>query len=240
MNHRFYIVFDFETDGKDPVKDSPVELAAVPIEPRKLEILKNDVFNVTIKPIDIAENDYFERHQDTIHWHAQNRQCQPREMVNKWETGLEQSVAWDEFNHYCKQYHCKKRPGQWYVDPIPAGYNIINFDLVIAKRLSAAHNLSFPFSPVNKVDAMDWLFTWFENLKEPTNLKMDTLREFFGIESNGFAHEGLVDVLDEAKIIVEFLKFQRRQSSINKFKGAFKNVHRDHAEYRDEPTSASA
>ena len=34
MNNRWIMVFDWETDGTDPTSCNPVELAAVPIEPR--------------------------------------------------------------------------------------------------------------------------------------------------------------------------------------------------------------
>ena len=38
MNNRCIIVFDWQTDSPDPHTCNPVELAAIPIEPRTLEI----------------------------------------------------------------------------------------------------------------------------------------------------------------------------------------------------------
>ena len=42
MNHRWIIVYDLETDGPDPSTANPVEIAAVPVNPRTLEIKMDD------------------------------------------------------------------------------------------------------------------------------------------------------------------------------------------------------
>ena len=76
-----------------------------------------------------------------------------------------------------------------------------------------------PFAKVNKMDLMDLLFYWFENLDEPKNLRLDTMREFFSLKA-AQAHEAYSDTLDTAKLLVQFLKFHRRQSNVGKFKGA--------------------
>ena len=50
MNHRWIIVYDLETDGPDPSTANPVEIAAVPVNPRTLELKLDDTFEVTVKP----------------------------------------------------------------------------------------------------------------------------------------------------------------------------------------------
>ena len=52
MNRRWIIVFDWETDGKDPYSCNPVELAAVPVDPRTLDIKEDRAFKAVIKPDD--------------------------------------------------------------------------------------------------------------------------------------------------------------------------------------------
>jgi len=126
----------------------------------------------------------------------------------------------EQFANYCKEFNIEKRPGVYYTDPIPGGYNILNFDNIIANRLSTTHKIPLPFSSFNQLDLLPWLWTWMENLSEPHNMKMDTLRQFFKIPHEGQAHEALTDVIDTAKIIVKFLQFQRRQASVGKFKGS--------------------
>ena len=44
INRRWIIVFDLETDGVDPHSCNPVELAAVPVDPRTLEIKRRSGF----------------------------------------------------------------------------------------------------------------------------------------------------------------------------------------------------
>lgn len=219
MNHKFILVYDFETDSVDPLTTSPVELACVPIHPRTLEILTKQSFNISIRPPDIDDKNYFENHQSTIMWHSKNHNVQPEAMVKKWKEGIDQKVSWQEFSRYCKELTIEKRPGVYHPEPIPAGYNILNFDNIIANRLSTAYKIPLPFSSFNQLDLLPWLWTWMENLSEPHNMKMDTLRSFFKIPQEGQAHEALVDVIDTAKIIVRFLQFQRRQASVDKFKG---------------------
>ena len=59
MNNRWIIVFDWETDSPDPHTCNPVELAAIPIEPRTLEIKKDKAFNTVIKPPGFIKDEYF-------------------------------------------------------------------------------------------------------------------------------------------------------------------------------------
>ncbi len=220
MNHKFILVYDFETNHINPIKAEPVELACVPIHPRTLEILTKNTFNITMRPPDIDDKNYLSNYQDNVNWHAKNHNCQPQAMIEKWKAGIEQKIAWQEFSHYCKEFHIEKRPGVYYTDPIPGGYNILNFDNIIANRLSETHKIPLPFSSFNQLDLLPWLWTWFENLSEPHDMKMDTLREFFKMSHEGQSHEALTDVIDTAKIIVKFLQFQRRQASVEKFKGS--------------------
>lgn len=222
MNKQFYLVYDFETDGVDPNTCNPVELAAVPVEPRRLDILKEEHFKIIIKPPDIDNPEYLtDERLKTIQWHAKNKNITPEDVIASWKNGFEPKTAWEMMAKYAEKYTIPKTRGHWYTEPIPVGYNIICFDNIIAKRLSDQYNIKYPFSAVKKIDLQDLLFTWFENLQEPANMKMDTLRAFFDIQSDGFAHEALTDVMDEALMLVKFLKFHRKQASVKKFKGAF-------------------
>jgi len=221
-NSRWFICFDFETDGKKAEECSPVELAAVPIDPETLEIRRACAFSTVIRPPGIDKEDYFDdKKVETINWHAKQAGCTFDDIVEKWKGGMAQKTAWKNFCSYCSKYNVDKRPGQWYPQPIPVGYNILGYDMIIAERLAEKHKAKVPFSQVTRVDIFDMIFTWFENLDEPSDFKMDTLRKFFGIKSEGKAHSAIVDVFEEAEIFVKFMKFQRRQASVKKFKGSF-------------------
>ena len=203
INNRWIIVFDLETDGTDPYSCNAVELAAVPVDPRTLEIKESQAFRVTIKPDGIDDEEYFTKaRQDTIAWHAKTRGVEPEDIIKDWKSGQTEKVAWKNFMSYCSKYEVDKRPGQWYTEPIPAGYNIIGFDMPILKRLSEKYKTKMPLSTVTKIDMMDILFTWFENLDEPNGMKLDTFRDFFGLKASAQAHEALSDTIDEAKLFL--------------------------------------
>ena len=51
-------------------------------------------------------------------------------------------------------------------------------------------------------------------------MKLDAFRKFLGM-NEAQAHEALSDTIDEAELLVKFMKFHRRQSTVGKFKGAF-------------------
>jgi len=221
MNNRWIMVFDWETDGPNPTTCNPVELAAVPVDPRTLEIKREQAFSAVIKPDGIDSEEYFTKErQDTIAWHAKQRGVDTKEIIADWKAGQSEKIVWKNFCSYCSKYEVDKKSGQWFVEPIPSGYNIVNFDLPIARRLAQKYDTKLPFSEVSKIDMMDILFMWFENLSEPSSMKLDAFRKFFGMRS-AQAHEALSDTIDEAELMVKFMKFHRRQSSVDKFKGAF-------------------
>jgi len=223
-NTRWIICFDFETDGKDPTVANPTELAAVPIDPETLEIRKDLAFETVIKPPGIDKDDYFtDARNDTIAFHAKMQECTPDEVIEKWKKGIPQKTAWKNFSNYCAKYNVDKRPGQWYGEPISAGMNIIGYDLPICRRLCKKYKTKMPISDVAIFDLYHILQLWFESLSEPQDLKMDTLKKFLGIKDKdyGQAHAALPDTLVTAEIITRFMKFIRRQSSVEKFKGSF-------------------
>ena len=140
MNNRWIIVSDWETDSPDPDTCNPVELAAVPVDPRTLEIKTDQSFKAVIKPTGIDKESYFTKaHQDTIAWHAKQRGVDSEDIVSEWKKGKSEKVVWKNFCNYCAKYEVDKKPGQWYTEPIPSGYNIIGFDLVIANRMAEKH-----------------------------------------------------------------------------------------------------
>jgi len=225
-NDRPIIVYDFETDAPDPEKCNPVQLAAVPIDPETLEILEDRIFSIDIKPNGIDKDEYFEqpKREDTIKWHAKNYGITYDEVVEKWRNGTNEKAAWKSFCTYAQGFKGTKKKGQYYTEPISAGYNIIGYDAIIVEALCKRHKTKNPFSKLNKMDILDMLFYWMSHLEEPSDFKFDTMRDFFGIPRKGIAHDAVTDVLEEAALLVRFLQFFRKQSSVAKFKGAFSNA----------------
>jgi len=201
--NRYILVFDFETDGKDASTTSPVELAAVPIDLRNLEIRENDCFYTKICPDDIDKPDYFELHESTINWHAEQQNKSPEEIVEDWKTGRQERDAWKEFMDYCKDWTTSARYDSL---PIPGGQNLRNFDLVIIQRLSEKYATRYPFPRRDVFDLIDMSTYWFLFSKEPpVNFKLETLCGYFNMSTAG-SHEALPDTLRTAQILARFLK----------------------------------
>ena len=100
MNKNKICVFDFETDGRDPTKISPVQLAAVIVDPRKLEIVKGGQFSSFMRPEDIDDPDYFERNRATIEWHSNVRGCTSEEIMELWRNAPSTKSVWESFQEF--------------------------------------------------------------------------------------------------------------------------------------------
>jgi len=221
-------VFDFETDGSDPETCSPVQLAAVMIDPIKLEIIEGSEFNVTCKPETLEKDPNYQYETDIIDFHARVKGCSQEDIYNEWKKYSSQEIAWNSFISYLDKYHCgnRKKKNQFSA-PIAAGYNINRFDLKIINRLSRKYKnvdskegTSILFYPRDVLDIMNLVFYWFES----SNMKsyaLDNVRDYLGISKDG-AHDAIKDVKDCAEILIRFMRLHRKLIPKIKFEGSFK------------------
>lgn len=228
MNYKNVIVMDLETDGTDPETANPVEIAAVAINPRTLEIRTDDTFKVTVRPPGFTGKDYMtEEKEKTIAWHAKTRGVESQDIIDLWKDGLSEKIAWKQFVSFVNKWDVEKDPSKklWYGQPIISGYNIDGFDIPILERLNKKHKTTWPFSKMPKsLDLLPLIYSWFwelENIYELPDFKLDTVKSYLGLESSGQAHEALSDVIDTAKIYVRFINFMKRQASDDKFNNCF-------------------
>ncbi len=134
-------------------------------------------------------------------------------------------TVWPAFIDHVEKYNKKK--DKWN-SPIPTGMNIRNFDQVISHRMTEKYGKKGKdtvfMNTFKLVDLIDLLFPWFENLSEPENMKLDTLRKYFGLSGKG-SHRALKDVEDTGEIIMRFIRFYRNLQKSGKiqFKNAFNN-----------------
>lgn len=230
-NFQKFCVFDLETDGCDPDKCSPVQIAAIIIDPIKLEIVPNSEFNINLKPEAIEQNpSYKYEDSDVLDFHAKVRGSSKDAILASWKTYQDQKTGWDLFVSYLQMYHIRSNSKKsCFSAPIASGYNINRFDLRIIERLSKKYNnlnkegRSDLFYPRDVVDIMNVLFYWFEHNNELKNYTLDNLRDYLGISKDG-AHDALKDVKDTADIMVRFLKLHRSLGQKVKFKGSFGNA----------------
>lgn len=210
------VVFDYETDEADAQTCNPVEIAAVVIDPWELQIIPNSWFHSGMRPPSIDDKDYVEKHRKTIQWHANNRNpaVSMFEVLEEWKEYPPEKSIFLSFVEYLKKWN---NGSGGYTAPIPAGMNISSFDLVIFNRLSNKYGVKSDslFNTFRNYDVLDCCKYWFDFLpkkKTPQNYKMDTLREFFGMETDG-AHGAKFDVKQEAQLLLKFLRLFKRQAN---------------------------
>lgn len=229
-NSQKICVFDFETDGINPDICSPVQIAALIIDPFRLEVIKDSEFNINMKP-ELLEKDseYAYADSDVLDFHAKVRGSSKQDILNEWHGYQKQEQGWKMFVSYLEKYHMRSDKKSCFTAPIAAGYNINRYDLRIIERLSLKYNnlnkekRSSLFYPRDVIDLMNMIFYWFEGNNELKNYTLDNLREYFGLSKEG-SHDALKDVRDTAEILIRFMKLHRNVGSKVKFRGSFKTA----------------
>lgn len=230
-NSQKICVFDFETDGINPDICSPVQIAALIIDPFRLEVVKDSEFNINMRP-ELLEKDseYSYADSDVLDFHSKVRGCSKQEILDQWKGHQKQDQGWKMFVSYLEMYHIRSDKKSCFTAPIAAGYNINRYDMRIIERLSTKYNnlnkekRSSLFYPRDVIDLMNMIFYWFEGNNELKNYTLDNLRGYFGISTEG-SHDALKDVRDTAEILIRFMKLHRNVSSKVKFKGSFNKAH---------------
>ncbi|NDB84410.1 MAG: 3'-5' exonuclease [Alphaproteobacteria bacterium] len=206
MANRDFIIFDFETGSRNPHKTQPTQIAALALDGRNLAV--KGQFNSEIQPI-FDDEKAISLGLDPIEDEALKITNKTRDQLS---SAPSLKSVWSKFTKFVSQYNWK---GDTFFNPIPVGFNIIGFDLIIVDRLCREYGpydderrQQKLFSKVYKIDIMDNIFTWTESDPSVKSISMDSLRERMGLSANG-AHDALQDVKDEANIFIKLLKTHR-------------------------------
>lgn len=222
MINNFIVVWDTETGSADCHSENCqlLQISALVIDPRTLTVIPDSYFDSLIKP---EKPEFVEAGALAVNG---------KKMEDLEKAPLLPDV-WAEFRRYVRQWNLKNKTDTFSA-PIPAGHNIINFDMVIYNRLCRRFgNLKRNkfgkeepniFNGLYKYDTLQMLAMWTENLTEPAKLNMDFLRNYFGMgeESKNNAHDALQDVKDTAAILIKLLGLSRNLAPKIKFKDCFK------------------
>ena len=206
MANRDIIVFDFETGSRNPMTTQPTQLAALALDGRNFKL--KGTFNSEMKPI-LDDEKATSMGLDPLEDEALKITGKTREKLAK---APNPKVVWKKFIKFVEQYNWKGT--QWFA-PIPAGFNIIGFDMIIINRLCKAYGpwdkeaqKQKLFHKIFKVDMMDNMFMWTEGDPSVKSISMDSLRERMGLSKDN-AHDALQDVKDTANIMIKFMKTHR-------------------------------
>jgi len=223
-----YCFFDFETGSRVPETTQPLQIAAVLVDPIKLTIIEGSEFSSYMKPI-FDKDECAAKGIAPLEDEALNINNITIETL---EEAPPTKLVWENFNNHIKKFQ-KGKGSQWNA-PIPAGFNIIKFDMIIASRLckefgpySEKDNRQTLFHMNYYFDLYQTFFQWFENWNQVNNFTMDKLREILGLSTEG-AHDALVDTKQGAQVMIRFLQMYRNLNSESspriKFKGTMSNV----------------
>ena len=199
-------------------------MSACAIDGRRLEIIRDSVFNSFIKPeldpekckllgIDEVQNEALK--VNGIDLKSLENSPGPKEV-------------WERFCEYVNKF--SSGTGRWKA-PIRAGMNILGFDDKINFRLAKEfgpwdkeQNCPALFHPRDCIDIMHHLFmSIYENNSNVRSLSMDSMRDYFGL-SKEKAHESETDILQGSMILIRNMKWMRKLSSDDsKFRGAMSN-----------------
>lgn len=205
-------MYDFETGSRNPYTTQPIQIAAVAIEPRNLEIIPGSEFESLIKPI-FDKNEQEAAGLGDIEQEALDVNGKK---VEDLQNAPSLKTVWGNFVKYCENYNIS---GKKWDAPILSGFNNHGFDDIILNRIAREYGpfdkdyqKCSLFHPVYNIDLLQLIFPWFEsNYDIGFSLSMDNLRKFLGMSLDG-AHDALVDVKDQANILIRFMKLKRTMS----------------------------
>ena len=225
MNYRDYLIFDFETTSANPNTTQPVQLAAVVVHGRKLEIKPGTEFQSLIKPV-FDEEECEKLGVDPLQPGAVAVHGKTQEIL---EEAPSLESVWANFTEYVNEHNFKKN--NWNA-PISVGYNIRGFDSIIVDRIccKAPYNLGPKnekrggqelFNRINSIDLMDLMFIMFEDNKDVTSLSADNLIRGYMGYAKGTAHDAMSDVIMTAELFCRTMRMLRATAKRKQFKGAF-------------------
>ncbi len=206
MSNRDIIVFDFETGGRNPNTCQVTQVAAIAIDGRNFR-LKGE-FNSEVW----AETD----DDKAIKKGLGPIEDGALKVTGKTRAGIAKApkpkAVWKKFCAFVDKYNWK---GTSFFAPIPAGYNILGYDMIIVDRLCKEYGpwdeqrqRQKLFHQIYKIDMMDNYYMWTEGDPSVKSRSMDAIRERTGMSTEN-AHDALQDVKDTANLMIKFMKTHR-------------------------------
>jgi len=185
-----------------------LQIGAAIIERNSLEII--DKFNSLLKPEDFSTLE--EEALQVNHLKVEDLEKAP-----------DTKIVWEQFTNWVNKYNIHKNKSN-YGACIAAGYNINNFDLIIADRYCEKYGpwdekrgQQKLFSQIHKYDVFDLMDFFNESNSELKSMSLGSVMEYMGVdeEVRKGAHDALFDVLATSAILIKLLKAQRYLTARN-------------------------
>lgn len=207
INRNNFIILDFETGDKVPETAPVIQIAALAVEPKSLQIYPGGIFNGFCCP------DNFDDIQDG----ALGVIKKTREEIKAFPA---QKLMWTNFTNWIDGF--KISPKDEWDFPIFTGQNILNFDRIIMQRLCKQYKTRYPFHPTVMMDTYQLMFYWFERRMDVRKYNMDYIRTRIDLpdreKSKTGAHDALQDCYDILELFRKFMNISRNVAPKIKFK----------------------
>lgn len=204
MNSKFLVVFDLETSSAKPLTTQILQLSAIAVDPRSLKIA--DTFSSYFKPLDFTtlEKEALDVNKITI---------------EQLQQAPDTAVVWQQFCEWVFKFHrgYKVTP-DGFSGPIPCGYNITNFDMIIINEYCRKfgpwddkRQSQKLFNTFYAFDLFHHMWFWTENNPEVNRLKLTSVMDWMGFSKERVegAHNAINDTKNTYDIIVRLIKLQR-------------------------------
>jgi exonuclease I len=215
-----FCVYDFETGStySDEEKMTPLEIAAVILDGRTLEVIDGGTFQSFMRPRHVI--DFVAYDDPLIQDGALAKNGIRREDIGGFP---EEKMVWNNFVDFCLKY--KSGASEW-GRIVPVGFNNHGFDDIIARNLCERYSTKKCFHKTLSIDLMRDLFQWTEGITgkdAPEKLSFDYFREYLELPplEEGNAHEALYDVIQTSMVFRRFQEWRRRLIKKNPLKGSF-------------------
>lgn len=195
------VIVDFETGGLNPLEHEAISIGAKAYNGRTLEPYGeyggDGEFYSLMKPLDF----------DKLTPGAMNVNKIP---ISDLKKAPEQELVWKQFGNWMKQWNPKSGAK---TAPIWGGKNCPfdkGFSDALDKKWYVDKGKKPPvlFNGRMVLDFDQIFFLWHEDESDPPNHKMDTLREWFGLKTDG-AHDAIVDCRQTGALIMRYLNLHR-------------------------------
>lgn len=208
---RNIVVFDFETGSVDINTLEILQIACLAIDPISLKIIPGSEFNSLIKPVGGCSLRVGCLEQGALNVN--------KITLEQLESAPKRSIVMKKFVEHVEKF------GKGFKKPYASGKNIRTFDLPILNRILKEEGLGDKsgniFDARVQIEIEDDLLRFFGVSDELPNLKMDTIRHYFGMDTST-AHDAKTDVLQTAWLVVKFLKLYREIGKRVTFKNSAK------------------
>jgi DNA polymerase III epsilon subunit-like protein len=208
------VVRDYETGSKNKYKTQPIQIGAVIVDIKKLEIVEDSLFVSSMRPElddEVAKKNGLDAVEDeALKINGFTRE----ELVHAPDTKL----VWENYLSYLEKYNLKGKNGSKWDAPIIGGFNSSNFDDVIDIRMCEKYGPKLDewggwsiYHPMYNFDVFAMVQHLFFSIKlnDRGSLSMDSLRDYFGMDKEN-AHKADVDVLQTAALMIKILKLYKK------------------------------